>query len=61
VDVLEQRLRSRGTEEEAMLRTRVEKALHEMSFADRFDAVITNDELETACREAESLVRRFLH
>jgi guanylate kinase len=61
VEVLEERLRSRGTEDETTLRTRVEKARHEMDFADRFDAVITNDELETACREAESLVRRFLH
>jgi len=61
VEVLEERLRSRGTEDEATLRTRVEKARHEMSYADRFDAVITNDELETACREAESLVRRFLY
>jgi guanylate kinase len=61
VQVLEDRLRSRGTEDETTLRTRVEKARQELDYADRFDAVITNDELETACREAESLVRRFLH
>ncbi len=60
VEALEQRLRTRGTEDDATLRTRIDKALLEMTFADRFDAVITNDELEAACREAVSLVRRFL-
>lgn len=61
VEALEQRLRSRGTEDEATLRTRIDKARHEMGYADRFDAVITNDELASACLEAVSLVRRFLH
>lgn len=60
VEVLEQRLRSRGTEDEATLRVRVDKAIHEMDMADRFDAVITNNDLDTACEEAVSLVRRFL-
>jgi guanylate kinase len=59
-EVLEERLRARGTEDEDMLRARIEKARYELGFSDRFDAVITNDELEAACREAESLVRRFL-
>lgn len=58
--VLEARLRSRGTEDEPTLRTRVEKAEHEMGFADRFDAIIINDELDAACLEAVSLVKRFL-
>ena len=61
VEVLEQRLRERGTENGETLRMRIAKAVHEMSYMDRFDAVITNDELATAMREAESLVRRFLH
>lgn len=60
MEALEKRLRARGTEDEATLLARYNKAIHEMAYADRFDAVITNDELETACREAESLVRRFL-
>lgn len=61
VQVLEERLRARGTEDEVTLRTRVEKALHEMTYVDRFDAVIVNDELANACQQAESLVRRFLY
>ncbi len=61
VQALEERLRARGTEDATTLRVRIEKALHEMTYADRFDAVIINEELGTACIEAESLVRRFLH
>lgn len=61
VEVLEQRLRARGTEDDQTLKVRVDKALHEMGYADRFDAVIVNDELVTAQDEAVSLVRRFLH
>lgn len=60
VEVLEERLRVRGTENGETLRMRVDKAVHELSYADRFDAVIVNDELATACAEAEAIVRRFL-
>jgi len=60
VEVLEERLRVRGTENGETLRMRVEKAVHELSYADRFDSVIVNDELATACAEAEAIVRRFL-
>lgn len=61
VQVLEHRLRARGTEDEATLRVRIDKAIQEMDMADRFDAVITNDDLDTARQEAVSLVRRFLN
>jgi guanylate kinase len=60
VDVLEQRLNHRNTETPETLRMRVEKAEHEMTFRDRFDAVIVNDDRETACAEAVALVRKFL-
>ncbi|HRH69533.1 MAG: guanylate kinase [Flavobacteriales bacterium] len=60
VEVLEERLRSRGTESEESLRKRVDKAAHEMTFARHFDAVVVNDTLEHACAEAYTLVKRFL-
>lgn len=60
VDVLEQRLRSRGTETDESLRKRVDKAAHEMTFAPQFDAIVVNDTLEHACAEAYTLVKRFL-
>jgi guanylate kinase len=60
VEALERRLRDRGTEDDGTLKVRVEKAVHELSFADRFDATNVNDDLEAACAEAVSLVRLFL-
>ena len=60
VEVLEERLRSRGTETGESLRKRVDKAAHEMTFASQFDAVVVNDTLEHACAEAYTLVKRFL-
>jgi len=60
VEALERRLRDRGTEDDGTLKVRVEKAVHELSFADRFDATIVNDDLEVACKEAVELVRLFL-
>lgn len=50
--VLEQRLRSRGTETEESVQERLQKATHELSFAPEFDAVIVNDNLG----EAEDLL-----
>ncbi|HRO99626.1 MAG TPA: guanylate kinase [Flavobacteriales bacterium] len=61
VEALEQRLRERGTESPETLKVRIDKAVHELDFVDRFDATIVNDDLNKACDEAVSLVRRFLH
>ncbi len=60
LQVLEQRLRARGTETEQTLAVRIGKAEHELSFAPRFDATIVNDDLERACAEALDRVQRFL-
>ena len=60
VEELEKRLRSRGTDEEAAIRTRLEKAAYEMSFEGRFDRSIVNDDLETATAEIIDLTRSFL-
>lgn len=60
VDVLESRLMRRGTEQQEIYRKRIEKAREELSYQDRFDYVIVNDELKKALREAEYVVERFL-
>jgi len=39
---------------------RVAKAEYEMTFADKFDVVIVNDNLDTALVEAEKAVKDFL-
>lgn len=60
VEVLEHRLRSRGTETAESLKKRVDKAAHEMTFAPEFDTIVVNDTLEHACEEAFERVERFL-
>ena len=59
-EVLEQRLRSRGTDDEASLQNRLGKALFEIEYASRFDHIVINDSLEKALAEAEKIVTDFL-
>lgn len=58
--ILEQRLRNRGTETEASLQERLEKAEHELRFANQFDHRVINDKLETACLETRQFIQAFL-
>ena len=60
VDTLIQRLIGRGTDSMEKIEQRVAKAEYEMTFADKFDVVIVNDNLDTALAEAERAVRDFL-
>jgi len=60
IDVLEKRLRGRSTESEDKIRQRMEKAANELSYADRFDVRLVNDDLEAACQKALTLVTEFL-
>jgi guanylate kinase len=61
VNELKKRLTSRGTETEESLQARVNKAAYELSFKHHFDVEIVNENLETACAEAEKVVVEFLH
>lgn len=58
--VLADRLRGRETETDASLAERLERAKLELAYAPEFDAVVVNDDLETAVEETVSLVRTFL-
>ncbi|MFH1160043.1 MAG: guanylate kinase [bacterium] len=58
--ILEQRLRTRSTESEESLRKRLSKAEYEMSFADKFDEVLVNDDLAQTVDQAIVSVRNFL-
>ena len=60
IDELKKRLKSRGTETPESLSARINKAAFELSFKKHFDKVIVNDDLETACKKAEEIVREFL-
>lgn len=58
--VLIERLTSRGTDAPEKLAERIKKADKELQYARRFDVVLKNHDLETACKEAEKLVTNFL-
>ena len=60
VDELKNRLHSRGTETAESLEARINKASYELSFKDQFNQLITNDDLQHACREAEKIVADFI-
>ncbi|MBX2953453.1 MAG: guanylate kinase [Leadbetterella sp.] len=59
LEELEVRLRSRGTETEESLSKRLYKVKFEMSFQDRFDVVLLNDNLEESLDKAETLYTTF--
>jgi guanylate kinase len=60
IDELKRRLISRGTESDASLSARINKAGYEISFSHSFNKVIVNDDLEKAKKEAEGIVAAFL-
>lgn len=56
-DVLFERLKGRNTETPESLKKRLDKANRELTFRDRFDMKLLNDDLETALAEAEKIVK----
>jgi guanylate kinase len=60
IDALKQRLINRQTETEESLAARISKASYELSFKHSFNHIIVNDNLQTACKEAEAIVKEFL-
>jgi guanylate kinase len=60
-DSLEKRLRSRATETEDSIARRMGKAAKELTYSNKFDVVLLNDDLDTACHEAKTLVTKFLN
>ncbi|QJX46167.1 guanylate kinase [Hymenobacter taeanensis] len=60
LEILEQRLRNRATDSAASISSRLYKANFELTFEDRFDVTIVNDDLDRAIDEAEQLVRKFI-
>lgn len=61
IDVLKQRLLARGTENDDTLRLRLERAEEELTYADRFDQIIINDDLETAYAQVKDAVEEFIN
>lgn len=59
LEVLRQRLRTRGTETEHSIEERVSKAAYELTFAGQFDKIIINENLDTATRQLMDVVEKF--
>ncbi len=61
MEVLEERLRGRGTETEETLGKRLKKAAYELSFSDKFDYILINDKLEESISTAHQVIFNFLN
>ncbi|MDP4283914.1 MAG: guanylate kinase [Bacteroidota bacterium] len=60
IEELKNRLKSRGTETEESLKTRLSKSSFEMTFKKHFENIIINKDFKTACKEAENIIENFL-
>ncbi len=59
-EALINRLQARGTDNEDEIKKRISKAEKEMSYADRFDRIIINDNLNKAQKEIIEVVKKFV-
>jgi guanylate kinase len=60
LETLKERLTGRGTDSLEKLQERFIKAEKELLYANKFDVILKNFDLQTACAEAEKLVGDFL-
>ena len=60
IEELRKRLVGRGTDTPEVIESRIAKAAYELGFADKFDTVVINDDLETAKAIALQVVQDFL-
>jgi len=61
LEVLKQRLQNRDTESKESLSLRIERAKKELTYADRFDRIIINDDFETAYQQVKQAVIEFMN
>lgn len=61
VEVLRQRLEGRATDSPEEIDRRVAKAEWELSFADRYDFRVVNDDLDTAVAEVHDIISRSVN
>jgi guanylate kinase len=60
IEVLEQRLLKRGTDNAENISMRVNKAKEEMQYKNSFDKVILNDDIERATAETAEIIKQFI-
>ena len=61
LEVLEQRLRSRGTDSEEAIVKRLARSAEELKQAPSFDVTIVNDDLAKAVKETREVIEKFLN
>lgn len=61
IEVLEQRLRSRGTDSEESIAKRLARSAEELKQAPLFDVTIVNDDLQRAVDETRNVIERFIN
>ena len=61
IENLRERLIARNTETAESLEIRLNKSIKELSYENRFDNLIVNDDFEQSCIKAENLVNAFLN
>lgn len=60
-EILFERLKNRKTETPESLKKRIARATEELTYEDKFDKVIVNDDLSKALEEATQIVTQFLN
>ena len=61
IEELRRRLEGRATDAQEVIEQRLSKASYELTFADKFDIVIVNDDLEKAKAETLNAINEFLN
>ena len=59
--MLRERLVSRATDPIEAINQRVDKAAYELTFRDRLDVSVVNDDLDTAVQQTRSLIHDFVN
>lgn len=59
LETLKERLVKRGTDSSQSIKTRIEKAMNELSYSDKFDVVLVNDNLQECLASAERITQDF--
>lgn len=60
IEELKKRLTERGTENDETMATRLERAEKELMYANKFDFVVINDDLEIAYTQVKTIIDTFI-
>ncbi|NDW11753.1 guanylate kinase [Bacteroides sp. 214] len=60
IEELRKRLTARSTDAPEVIEKRIAKAEYELGFANQFDTIVVNDDLEKAVQETHTLVKEFI-